>query len=182
MIAKNPPSCQRLSRTTRPGVISATVNGCRNFPWRNARARDTTMDQDQLIEIARFRIRKTGDNRKDRADRQLFPTSAALRDSRRSACRFTLCSLQEPQLGYPPGSSRRKERWRQAGPIGSRVKGARHPQSEQRLVCLISATPERAGRRTIAHGNQAGTQLMHSCANSRAAKTAPGGWANRTSH
>jgi hypothetical protein len=53
--------------------------GCRSFPWRSARvyrARDATRDQDQPIEIPRSRVRKTGDNRKDLADRQLFPTSA----------------------------------------------------------------------------------------------------------
>jgi hypothetical protein len=54
-------------------------------PRRNARARrarDTMRDQDQPIEILRFRVRKTGDNRKDRADPQIFPTSAGLRDQR----------------------------------------------------------------------------------------------------
>jgi hypothetical protein len=40
-------------------------------------ARDATRDQGQPIEIPRFGVRKTGDNRKDRTDRQLFPTSAA---------------------------------------------------------------------------------------------------------
>jgi hypothetical protein len=53
---------------------------------------------------------------------------------KRSACRFTLCSRQGPQLGYPPGSFSRKGRWRQAGPISSRAKSARHAQSERRLV------------------------------------------------
>jgi hypothetical protein len=41
---------------------------------RASRARDKR-DQDQPIEIPRFRVRKTGDNRKDQADRQLFPAS-----------------------------------------------------------------------------------------------------------
>jgi hypothetical protein len=39
-------------------------------------ARDATKDQDQPIEIPRFRVRKTGDNRKALADRQLSPASA----------------------------------------------------------------------------------------------------------
>jgi hypothetical protein len=104
----------------------------RSFPWRNARARETTMDQDQPIEIARFRARKTGDNRKDLADRQLFPTSAELRGQGDQH----VGSLYVPVKGrnsatrpdYPVG----KETWRQAGPIRSRTKSARHPLSERR--------------------------------------------------
>src|SRR6201987_4347780 len=101
-------------------------------PRRNARARrtrDTMRDQDQYIEIPKFRVRKTGDNRKgvrktgdnrkDWGDPQIFPTIGEAPGPARPACRFPLCSLQGCQLAYPPGSSSRKGRWTQAGPIRS---------------------------------------------------------------
>ena len=99
---------------------------CRNIPSRNARAyraRGAKRNQDQLIEIPRFRVRKTGDNRRDRADRQLFPTSAGLRDQRGQH----VGSLYVPLKGRPdyPGRIQSERTWRQADPMGSRRAQAR---------------------------------------------------------
>jgi hypothetical protein len=74
-------------RRRRPVTIPPRKH-CAEFTLRppaesgRCRARDATKDQDQPIEIPRFRVWKTGDNRKDRADRQLFPTSAGSGDER----------------------------------------------------------------------------------------------------
>src|SRR5258708_10141023 len=72
-------------RGAEPGETGQPPAVRSSFPWRNARAhrvREAERDQGQPIEIPEFRVQKTGDNRKDQADRQLFPTSAGLRDQR----------------------------------------------------------------------------------------------------
>jgi len=58
---------------------------CPSFPSRTARARrarEARRDQDQVVEIPGFEIQETGDNRKDRADRQRFPASTGLQSQR----------------------------------------------------------------------------------------------------
>ena len=66
-----------------------------------------------------------------------------------------------PQLGCPPGSSRKGTRT-QAGRMGSRAKSARHPQSERRTVWVASGTcpaacPMTPSRRFRRSQDRAGT-------------------------
>jgi hypothetical protein len=78
--------------------------GCRNFPWRSARARRVrkgSRDQDQALEIPEFQARETGDNRTAKAGRQQFPASVEALVRTGSTYRFMVCSLQEPQLRQP---------------------------------------------------------------------------------
>ena len=73
------------------------------LPERSARARrarEAKRDQGQPIEIPRFRLEKTGDNRKDQADRQIFPTSAGLRANEASMS-VHLMFPSRVQLGHP---------------------------------------------------------------------------------
>jgi hypothetical protein len=172
MIAKNPPSCQwPKSNTPAPGAVSTPPSaagprdraraawdwecrvdgraGRRSFPWRNARARqarEANRDQGQPIEIPRFQVRKTGDNRKDRADRQLFPTSAELRDQRDQHVGSLYVPFKGRNSATRPDHPVGKGRWRQAGPTSSRAKGARHPRSERRLGIRPSQERPRTAR------------------------------------
>jgi hypothetical protein len=63
----------------------AARTDCPSFPSRTARAdraHEARRDQDQVFEIPGFEIQETGDNRKDRADRQRFPASTGLQSQR----------------------------------------------------------------------------------------------------
>lgn len=66
------------------------------------RAREARGDQDQPIEIPRFRVRRTEDNRKNRADRQLFRTSAGLRDERGQHVGSLYVPLKGRSMGHAP--------------------------------------------------------------------------------
>ena len=59
--------------------------GSRNIPSRSVRARrarETAMDQDQVVEIPGFLSRKTGENRRAKTDRRPHAASAGLRSKR----------------------------------------------------------------------------------------------------
>jgi hypothetical protein len=98
-----PPSAARQQDRAR----AACGWGCRAAGRLDCRAnspcahREAKSDQDQPIEIPRFLVRKTGDNRKDQGDRHYFRHRRGAPRRTRPACRFTMCSLQEPQLRYP---------------------------------------------------------------------------------
>jgi len=87
-------------------------------PRRNARARrarNTMRDQDQRIEIPRFRVRKTGDNR---GKQEITGTIGRIRKYLRHRRGFGTS-----ETGMSPGSSSRKGGWTQAGPIRSPLGG-----------------------------------------------------------
>ena len=126
-------ACDRADPTTPPRSVAGRTRrfglGCRvdggadcpSFPSRTARARrvrEARRDQDQVIEIPRFEIQETGDNRKDRADRQRFPASTGLQGQRGQH----VGSLHVPL----------KDR-----SMASRANAASHPQ----LICAAKRVP-----------------------------------------
>src|SRR5205085_12188358 len=78
---------------------------CRSSPSQTARAhraRYEKGDQDQVVEIPRFQVQETGDNRRAKAGRQLFATLAGLRGKRgRHIVHETFWSRRPPS-GTPP--------------------------------------------------------------------------------
>jgi hypothetical protein len=154
MKPRNEPHREQRDRRA-PVPPEPVVSACRNLrPSRGRprglpalplakRAREVKVDQGQAIDIARFRVWKTGDNRAAKTDRQRFPASAGLR-KKRLAYGFTVCSNQESNSsGNPPGSSR-KATWYKP-PMGLCAKSARCPQSERRPVSVGNRTVDSAG-------------------------------------
>src|SRR5215469_6046904 len=81
-------------RVGNAGRAAAWVAGAslREAPARVAR--EAKIDQDQVVEIPRFRVRKAGDYRTVQADRQQFPTSAGFQDKQTLSYGFMICSRQ----------------------------------------------------------------------------------------
>src|ERR1700730_15700113 len=72
--------------------------GRRSFPWQSTRARrarEAKKDQDQVIDIPRFRVWGTGDNRADQADRRELLSSVGIRrEAGLDEFKFMICSVQ----------------------------------------------------------------------------------------
>jgi hypothetical protein len=67
------------------GYRAASRVDCRSFPSQTARAhraREGERDQEQVIEIARFQSRNTGDSRRTKGHWQRFPASTSFRSKR----------------------------------------------------------------------------------------------------
>jgi enoyl-CoA hydratase/isomerase-like protein len=87
------------------GCSAARRADCRSFPSRSARARrarEAKTDQHQAVEIPRFQVQETGDNRRVQAGRQRFPASVGLRGETRPAYKFTKGSGQEGRREFVP--------------------------------------------------------------------------------
>ncbi len=111
---------------------SGRPQGCRSFPWRTParRAREAKRDQDQVIEFPRFRIWKTGENRKNLADRQLFRTSARLQDDEPSMSVHHMCPSRAAARPARPHALTHQER----------------APTERRPVWVRERTQDRSGR------------------------------------
>ena len=92
------PSC----RTRAKRALNEAAHACA------CGAREAKMDQDQAIDILRFRDRETGDNRTATAVGKGFPSSARLRTNEAAIwVHGTFGSRRSrswPLLGHPPGS------------------------------------------------------------------------------